>query len=332
MLIYINSPCRNGEEPPVKSGGKPVALVDRCELKRESPILEKDGWYLNKIQTFLHCTFRSSGDVSASSPWGGVTKSVLDLKDCTFIWRVGKRQGRGETGHVSQSGRFQTRPNLPRFWGTPEALSESLSEWWEVGKSQIGAFCQNCTAQTSYRNKRTRPGERNQSAGDKNRVALNEALTEEKNESLDRLWKKSISTGEDLLTDGALTSDPAEMRQLVVDFYTDLYWAEGCKSESVTEPFQDRGKRSELHHYTRWAQRSCETAVRGSLRRNGRITQPSSTACLDDLERRLLRSILRTGYCLVGSLGAILPLLPKKGGLGLLKSWRSVILPFLNIT
>lgn len=63
----------------------------------------------------------------------------------------------------------------------------------------------------------------------KNGVGLNE-VPREKKQSFGFIQKKNRT----------LTSAPAEMRRLpAVDFCTDLYTAEGCKSESSTELVQD---------------------------------------------------------------------------------------------
>ncbi|KAI4900412.1 hypothetical protein NFI96_009713, partial [Prochilodus magdalenae] len=170
-------------------------------------------------------------------------------------------------------------PDVDKFvssWRVQKHSFESLSQWWDVGKAQIRAFCQGYSAHaaSSVRlavkklqrdiedlEKRIdgNSGEGLQGVLAVKRQELGSYLQEQVKGALIRARISSIKDVDAPSSyffnlerkaaqqkqmfflrhgDGTLTSDPAEMRSLAVRYYAELYGAEECDGDSAADLLQ----------------------------------------------------------------------------------------------
>ena len=136
--------------------------------------------------------------------------------------------------------------------------------------------------------------------------------------------------------DGPLTSDPAEMRQLAVGFYSDLFTASSCDQGLTNELLQG------LPHLDDAESAALDTEITldeltAAVGQMALGRSPGLDGLPVEFYRRLwdllgrdlcgvLQECSRTGLLLVLCRRAVLSLLPKKGDLTLLKNWRPVAL------
>lgn len=161
-------------------------------------------------------------------------------------------------------------------WKQKKGTFESLSQWWELGKTQIKVFCQNYTACTTAKIKTTiqrlekeilnlETDLGNQNTPEVGRVLLEKrqdlgfflqewikgALVRARMAAVTDMdvpsafffnLERKVMQQKQMLhlrrSDGTLTADPAEMRRLAVCFYSELYAAGGCNEESAAQLFQ----------------------------------------------------------------------------------------------
>ena len=137
-------------------------------------------------------------------------------------------------------------------------------------------------------------------------------------------------------TNGTLTSDPAEMRRLAVQYYTELYGAMDCDSDSTADLLQDLpqlspGQRKKLDADITVEELTVAVKQLSAGRSPGVDGLPAEfyqhfwTDLGQDFYEVVLEC-LKTGLLPTSCRRAVLSLLPKKGDLGLLQNWRPVSL------
>lgn len=164
--------------------------------------------------------------------------------------------------------------NFKMFWANWRAQKESfpsLSQWWEVGKSQLRVFCQQYTSFSSANIRKAMeqleadikelesvaPGNTDQLR--KKQKQLSVFLREKAKGALVRArfttvrdmdaptsfffnLERSVGQRKQMVClrrpDGTLTSDPAEMKRLAVSFYSDLFEAGECDGAAAEELLQ----------------------------------------------------------------------------------------------
>ncbi|KAI4899223.1 hypothetical protein NFI96_000470 [Prochilodus magdalenae] len=143
------------------------------------------------------------------------------------------------------------------MWRVQKHSFESLSQWWDVGKAQIRAFCQGYSAHaaSSVRlavKKLQRDIEDLEKRIDGNSgEGLQGVLAVKRQELGSYLQEQQKQMFFLRHGDGTLTSDPAEMRSLAVRYYAELYGAEECDGDSAADLLQglpqlSPGQREEL--------------------------------------------------------------------------------------
>ncbi|XDV49743.1 hypothetical protein PO909_018933 [Leuciscus waleckii] len=260
-------------------------------------------------------------------------------------------------------------------WKTRKSSFENLNQWWDVGKVNIRMLCQNYSSHigsvvrdTVKRLQRDIELLEQDIFNNNNELVHDDAL-QKKNKELGTFLQEQVKTAlirarfcsiKDMDTpstyffnlekksttqkqmyhlrrhDGSITTDPAEIRKMSVDFYSQLYASENCNHESAEDLLSDLPK--------------IESEQRKTLDEN--ITFQELTEAMQQLSTGRSPGIdgLTAEFyqCFWGILGedfyevlseccqskilptscsrAVLSLLPKKGDLGLLKNWRPVSL------
>ena len=138
------------------------------------------------------------------------------------------------------------------------------------------------------------------------------------------------------LPDGSVTSDPATMRGLAVDFYSDLYGTADCDPGCLDRllaglPRLDESQSASLGVDLTLEELSTAVGQLSSGRAPGLDGLPAEFyKCFWDLLGEdlleVLKCCLAQGRLPRSCTRAVLSLLPKKGDLGLLKNWRPISL------
>uniref|UniRef100_A0A3B3DKH2 Reverse transcriptase domain-containing protein n=1 Tax=Oryzias melastigma TaxID=30732 RepID=A0A3B3DKH2_ORYME len=259
-------------------------------------------------------------------------------------------------------------------WGLKRQNFESLIQWWDVGKTQIRVFCQQYSSHSTKRLKDTvqalqdciRSIELSLEADSNNHAA---GLLREKRRELSHMLKQRAegalvrSRYQDIkdmdaptafffglektkkqsgtmtcltLPDGRLTSDPEEMRQTALDYYSELFTVDYCCPDTAAELLKNLPRLSAAERVTIDSTVLLEEfteALRGMA--SGRapgldgLTVEFYKHFWDilgaDLHQMAL-SCFSLGKLPTSCRRAVLSLLPKKGDLSLLKNWRPLAL------
>ena len=262
------------------------------------------------------------------------------------------------------------------FWGIwreKKCDFESLSQWWDVGKAHIRVFVQQFTSHSTGKVKRLiedlgneirdlehsllthtrtdthRLQQKKQHLGSFLRERAKGALVRSRFTSVRDMdaptsyffnLEKSISRAKQMvclrLPDGKMTTDPIEMRQHAVSFYSVLFGKEDNHRESMDELLQDLPQLRPEDRAALDANISLEelTAAVGQMaagRAPGLDGLPADFYkhfwdCLGTDLWEVLQECSQTGLLPTTCRHAVLSLLPKKGDLSLLKNWRPVAL------
>lgn len=259
-------------------------------------------------------------------------------------------------------------------WKLKKDTFENLSLWWDVGKANIRIFCQNYTSHTTALMKTTvKSLQRDIASLEKdilinNGTVNNERLNKKKEElgiflqekvkgalirsricsikDMDapsayffNLEKKSVLQKQLChirCPNGSITSDPLEIRKMTIDFYSKLYCAQSCDSESIVDLLCDLPQLRDEQRNSLDEQITLQelTDAMGQLSTGKSpgvdgipvefyqafwklLGQDFNELMIDCIKRKTLP----TSCC-----RAVLSLIPKKGDLGLLKNWRPVSL------
>ena len=138
------------------------------------------------------------------------------------------------------------------------------------------------------------------------------------------------------LPDGTVTTDPGEMRQHAVEFYSALFRKEGCNRECADKLLQGLPQMGSEENAVLDANISLEelTAAVGQMapgRAPGLDGLPADFyghfwKCLGADLWEVLQECSQTELLPASCRRAVLSLLPKKGDLAVLKNWRPVAL------
>lgn len=258
-------------------------------------------------------------------------------------------------------------------WRLRKKDFENLVKWWEVGKTQIKIFCQQYTAHTTATERQcvkelekeirileeemVNETNNTNSNWDNRKKVLASFLHEKAKGALIRA---QISKIKDIdaptrfffklerkvrvhnqmmhlkLPNGTVTSDPAEMRKLAIDFYSGLFSADSCNADCMDEilkglPQLGRTQLASLESTFSFEELSAAAQQLCCGRSPGIDGLPSEfykkfwTLLGEDLFE-VFKGCLDSGTLPLSCTRAVLALLPKKGDLGLLKNWRPVSL------
>lgn len=258
-------------------------------------------------------------------------------------------------------------------WRLRKVDFDLVGQWWEVGKTQIRIFCQQYAAhiksserdcvemlekEISTMEDRIISGITSSSDTlESRRKALSRFLHEK---AKGALIKTRMSTIKDIdaptrfffklerrvreqnqmmhlkLPNGTLTTDPAEMRKIAIDFYSELFRADRCDADCEAEilgglPQLDEVQSASLESTISFEEMSEAVQQLSCGRSSGIDGLPSEFfkrfwTLLGKDVFEALTSCLDSGTLPVSCTRAVLTLLPKKGDLGLLKNWRPVSL------
>uniref|UniRef100_A0A669BQM4 Reverse transcriptase domain-containing protein n=1 Tax=Oreochromis niloticus TaxID=8128 RepID=A0A669BQM4_ORENI len=260
------------------------------------------------------------------------------------------------------------------YWRSRKGDFDSLTQWWEVGKAQIRVFCQQYSFLLTANIMRTvqglekeithvenvfgsQLGQQNNDCLLSKRQELNHFLHERVKGALVRarftrlqdmdapttfffnLGKSVVHRKQMVclqLSDGKVTTDPAEMRRHAVAFYTDLFSADGCDVDSASDLLQglpqlSPGDQDVLNRELTLDELSAAVSQMASGKAPGIDGLPSdffkhfwSLLGRDLLD--LFKECFVEGMLPASCRRAVISLIPKKGDLTLLKNWRPVAL------
>ena len=280
---------RNGEEPHWRSSEKLASLISDCDMidvwRHKNEGVRQYTWL--KVGESRVCGARLDRFYVSRGFYNRVVRtgvfpvgfsdhhmvtvetSVTSMTPAHYYWHFNVR--------LLQDSVFCG--NFSLFWDkwrVQKHSFESLSQWWDVGKAQIRAFCQSYSAHaaSSVRlavkklqrdiedlEKRIdgNSGEGLQGVLAVKRQELGSYLQEQVKGALIRARISSIKDVDAPSSyffnlerkaaqqkqmfflrrgDGTLTSDPAEMRSLAVRYYAELYGAEECDGDSAADLLQ----------------------------------------------------------------------------------------------
>uniref|UniRef100_A0A3P9LKP2 Reverse transcriptase domain-containing protein n=1 Tax=Oryzias latipes TaxID=8090 RepID=A0A3P9LKP2_ORYLA len=259
------------------------------------------------------------------------------------------------------------------LWRCRRSEFVSVSQWWEVGKAQIRVFCQQYTSHSTVTTKRAISALEKEISGLENtcsthsaskgqllksrRGELSSFLRERAKGALVRArfttirdmdaptsfifnLQKSVSRKKQMvclrLLDGTVTTSPAAMRTLAVDFYSGLFGKEDCDSDCVDQLMEGLPRLSDADRDLLDSTISMEelTAAVGQMalgKSPGLDGLPADFykhfwKCLGPDLLEVFKDCSKTGLLPFSCRHAVLSLLPKKGDLTLLKNWRPLAL------